>query len=98
MHGRVEKIKLFNRDPYPPRKPPPDDKKMLCPKVPPVRRLKEFLALRDDRDVIKAKVAIAEKKMADQKAAGEYVDPQMEAEIEAMYGTPEERKRFAVLD
>lgn len=54
-HGRVDNISLYNRDPYPPRKAPPNDKKELKPRVPPFRHLERLLKLVEEKEEIDKK-------------------------------------------
>ena len=94
-HGRVDNITLYNRDPYPPRKAPPNDKKELKPRVPPFRHLERLLKLQEEQEIVNKKKEQFAKKMADAKANGEYVDDKAEAEFEKTLG---DLKKFDVLN
>ena len=62
MHGRVEDVCLYSRDPYPPRAPWPNDKKELKPRIPPFRELKDLVALKKEKEAIDEKAAAKAKK------------------------------------
>ena len=92
-HGRVENITLYNKDPYPSRKAPPNDKKELKPRVPPYRHLDKLLELAVEKEAVDKKREAHEKKLAEMKANNEYIDEKKYNELE-MFGDP---KRFEIL-